>query len=190
MTDHICYKDLFHTEGISILEPQSNPILEGIVVSMTKDTLFIDLGFKMNVKFKKSEFFPTLLNPVTHWSLGDKVQLLFECFDRYDNNVVLSYEKAQKRLKEKAIWDAVEKKKYVNGRVLNAVHGGYSVGIGGLVAFLPKNHLGEHHDKILGQLKTFSVLKASRDNNNVIVSRLSALEAWKKKKKQGPRSSS
>lgn len=185
-SQHPSYLELLRSDGSFYIESKKNPILEGTIVSMTKDTIFVDVGLKMNVKFKRSEFFPTLLNPVTNWSVGDKVQLLLESFDMFDNNVVLSYEKAQRLLKEKAIWDHVEKKKYVNGRILNAVHGGYSVGIGGIVAFLPKNHLGEHHEKMLGQLKTFSVIKANRETNNVIVSRLSALEAWKKKKRQAP----
>lgn len=183
--NYMSYQHLLQKENNFVLNEKEHPLIEGVIVSVTKDTVFVDLGLKMNVKFKKSEFFPTLLNPTSSWNPGEKVLLLLESFDPYENNVVLSYEKAQRILKEKALWDAIESKKYVNGRILNSVHGGYSVGIGGLVAFLPKNHLGEHHEKMLGQLKTFSILRANRENNNVIVSRLSALEAWKKKKKQG-----
>jgi len=108
---HPSFQELLHAEGSFLIQPKNNPIIEGVIVSVTKDTIFVDVGLKMNVKFKRSEFFPTLLNPFTNWSIGDKVQLLLESFDMFDNNVVLSYEKAQRLLKEKAIWDHVEKKK-------------------------------------------------------------------------------
>lgn len=183
LSEHESYGTFLSQNENFLLREKKHHILEGIIVNINKDILYVDLGLKMSIKFKKSEFFRTRLNSNIEWNVGDKVQLLLESFDRFDNSIVLSYEKAQRLLKEKAIWDFIENKKYVNGRILNSVHGGYSVGIGGIVAFLPKNHLGENQEKVLGQLKTFSILRANRDSNNVIVSRLSALEAWKKKKR-------
>lgn len=157
-------------------------LINGIIVNTSKDIIFVDIGLKKNVKFKKSEIYSTFLNSGYSFEIGQIIPLYLENYDYYEGNLILSYEKGQKLLKEKFIWDSLEEKKYVNGRILNYVNGGYSVGIGGLVAFLPKNHLGDLKEKLMGQLKTFSILKMNKANNNVIVSRLSALEAWKTKR--------
>lgn len=156
-------------------------LINGVIVNSSKDIIFVDIGAKKNIKFKKNEIYSTFWNPDSSLEIGQIVPLYIEGYDYYEGNLILSYEKGQKLLKEKYIWDTLEDKKYINGRILNTVNGGYSVGIGGLVAFLPKNHLGDLKDTSIGQLKTFALLKMNKSNNNVIVSRLSALEAWKKK---------
>lgn len=175
--------DSLLSKNLIQLEHGKGQLVTGTIVHISKDILFIDIGTKKNIKFKKSELYNTMLNPMNNsFSIGQQIPFYMENYDNYEHNIILSYDKGQKLLREKMIWDYIEDKKYINGRILNHVNGGYSVGIGGLVAFLPKNHLGDPKEKVMGQLKTFSILKANRINNNVIVSRLSALEAWKKSK--------
>lgn len=175
------FKELLH-ENSSNLDTHNGQLITGIVVNISKDLVFVDIGAKKNIKFKKSEIYPTYFNPLSRLELGEKFSFYLESYDNYESNLILNYEKGQRLLKEETIWKEIQDKKYVNGRILNHVNGGYSVGIGGLVAFLPKNHLGDAKEKVMGQLKTFSLLKVNKQTNNVIVSRLSAIEAWKKKK--------
>nr|YP_007890465.1 ribosomal protein S1 [Andalucia godoyi]AGH23959.1 ribosomal protein S1 [Andalucia godoyi] len=184
--NYVSFEQCLGKENGYLLKERRNQLVEGILVNTSKDMVWVDVGFKMNVKLKKSELYKTHFQAMNEWKVGERVCFLMESFDSYENNLVLSYEKGQKHIKENAIWDLLQKKKYVNGRILNSVHGGYSVGIAGIVAFLPKNHVGDDH--ALGQLKTFSILKANREKKNVIVSRLSALEAWKKKQQRHKKS--
>lgn len=182
MSSYASFAEQLRHQQHFLLQDKEHPLLEGVIVHSTPHMVWVDVGLKMNLKLKKSELFCTPFQSMNQWNVGERVCFQLESFDRYENNVVLSYEKGQKYWKEQAIWDSLQKKKYVNGRILNSVHGGYSVGIAGIVAFLPKNHVGDDH--ALGQLKTFSILKANREKKNVIVSRFSALEAWKKKQQR------
>eukprot|EP00951_Prasinocladus_malaysianus_P010273 scaffold75299_cov25-Prasinocladus_malaysianus.AAC.2 len=60
----------------------------------------------------------------------------------------------------------------VMGRVLNAVNGGYAVGIGGLVAFLPASRASLNTVKKLGVLQPFYVIMLDESSNpvNVVIS--------------------
>ena len=58
----------------------------------------------------------------------------------------------------------------VMGRVLNAVNGGYAVGIAGLVVFLPSSRASLNTVKKLGVLQPFFVLSIDERNGpNVVV---------------------
>lgn len=177
--------NIFNTllrERFMNLDTVQGQIIIGTVVNLSEDLVYVDVGRKKNIKFKKSEIFSDYFNPLNQLKLGQKLHFYLESYDQYENNLVLNYERGQKMMKEQTLWKEIIQKKYINGRILNPVNGGYSVGIGGLVAFLPRNHLGDIKDKTIGELKTFTLLKSNSINNNVIVSRLSAIEAWKKKK--------
>lgn len=170
-------------QGNSIaLNEKKGHLITGVIVNISKDIIFIDIGGKKHVKLKKSELFPTIINPLISLTVGEKIPFYVDHYDYFDNNIVLSYEKGQRLLRERTIWDYVEERKFITGRILNHVNGGYSVGIGGLVAFLPKNHLGQLQEKSMGQLLNFSILKVNRANNNVIVSRLQPYDGFKRKK--------
>jgi ribosomal protein S1 len=103
--------------------------------------------------------------------------------------MVLNHEKALKQIKHQTIWKTIKKnKKHVNGIVLNHVEGGFSVGLGGIVAFLPKDQVppikykkkNKRTDKnsFIGSLKTFYVLNisASKSKRNIILSRTEAIK--------------
>lgn len=181
MSEHKVFSHLLHENAYN-LDTKNGQMITGVVVTVSKDMVYIDVGTKKNIKFKRSEIYGTMFNPIRDIVVGEKISFYLESHDKYENNLVLNYDKGQKLLREETIWKEIQDKKYINGRILNYVNGGYSVGIGGLVAFLPKNHLGDIKEKVMGQLKTFSLLKVNRSTNNVIVSRLSAVEAWKRKR--------
>ena len=60
--------------------------------------------------------------------------------------------------KHQLAWDAIarkrEKRELVSGRILNAVNGGFAVGVSGHVGFLPKNLARDEKGRRLGQDRT------------------------------------
>lgn len=182
MTEHkYFFNKLLQENSISLNEKKGH-LVTGIIVNISKDIVFVDIGSKKHIRFKRSELYPTAINPMISLTVGEKIPLYVDHYDYFDNNIVLSYEKGQRLLRERTIWEYVEQRKFLTGRILNHVNGGYSVGIGGLVAFLPKNHLGQLQEKSMGQLLNFSILKVNRSNNNVIVSRSQAYDSQKRKR--------
>ena len=121
----------------------SFPNLEGKVVSgiVTKidsrnGFIDVDVGFKMPSSFVKEELPEDV-------KLGDRVPLrvkrLQNPFGEMDVDSVSVDQYRKHQLALDAIARKRENRELVTGRVLNAVNGGFAVGVSGHVGFLPKN---------------------------------------------------
>ena len=87
----------------------------------------------------------------------------------------------------KLIENAYTKRYLVKGRILNIVKGGFSVGLSGIVAFLPNSHLVkgkspthkhwvERTKPFIGSILAFKILKMNPARRNIILSRTLAVK--------------
>nr|YP_001315095.1 ribosomal protein S1 [Chlorokybus atmophyticus]ABO15134.1 ribosomal protein S1 [Chlorokybus atmophyticus] len=90
-------------------------------------------------------------------------------------NIILDYKQIKKEGRSLMVWAQLMRtwtmRKRVLGRILNAVNGGYSVGLAGRVAFMPKSKLYTKRCKI-GQLQAFEILNINLVNQNIVVSQV------------------
>src|SRR5688572_651419 len=152
-------------------------IVNGTVVSVTKDYVLVDVGYKSEGMVPIGEF------PITNGSVqvkpGDKVDVLVESRENDNGLIVLSKEKADK-LK---IWDeisaACERDEVVEGVIVSRVKGGLSVDIG-VKAFLPGSQVDlrpiRNLDKLIGEKYKFKVIKFNKKRGNIVLSRRALLE--------------
>jgi ribosomal protein S1 len=121
----------------------SFPNLEGKVVSgiVTKidsrnGFIDVDVGFKMPSSFVKEELPEDV-------KLGDRVPLRVKRLQNPFGEMDVDSVSVDQYRKHQLAWDAIARKRenreLVTGRVLNAVNGGFAVGVSGHVGFLPKN---------------------------------------------------
>ena len=157
-------KNINHNNFSKLLEksaftvtPLEKQIIEGIVIAIKDDVLIINLGLKKNIRFPIKEL---VLSNDTKIKPGDSILFYIEQLKTRDGEIILNYDKAQKELKSRNVWKMIQKnEKFINGIILNYVNGGFSVGIAGMVAFLPKNQILPTKGKkpLVGSLKTFSL---------------------------------
>jgi len=155
------------------LDVKEGSILEGIVINKNKDFLTINLGLKSSVNYPLKNF------KEDTFSVGDKLLFYVEQISFIDGELILNHEKAYREIEFKNIWNLlVKNKQFVNGIILNHVAGGYSVGIGGFVAFLPNNQIPpvKYPQYLIGSKKTFSIININESKKNLVLSRISALE--------------
>src|ERR1700679_2364583 len=110
-------------------------VITGIVISIEKDVVIIDVGLKSEGRVPVREF---MVNGVTpELRAGDEVEVYLEKIENKNGEAVLSREKA---LREEA-WIKLEKAcataQRVEGVIFGRVKGGFTVDIQGAVAFLP-----------------------------------------------------
>ena len=109
-------------------EVAEGEIVRGIVVSVHKDHVLVDVGFKSEGMVALNEF--PMINGQVSIKVGDNVDVLVESRENDYGLIVLSKEKADK-LK---IWDeisaACERDEVVEGIIVSRVKGGLSVDIG------------------------------------------------------------
>ena len=153
-------------------------IVDGRVLSVTKDYVVVDIGYKAEGQIPLSEF----RNDEGEVSVapGDTVEVYVDHADDDDDALVeLSKDKAE-RLR---VWDqisiACERDELVKGRVITRVKGGLSVDIG-VKAFLPGSQVDirpiRNLEKFLNQEYDFKVIKFNKRRGNIVLSRRVLLE--------------
>src|SRR5580698_7921456 len=166
-------------EDYSHLAPPSrHEVLEGRVLKISGNDVFIDVGSKSDGVAPLSQFVDgqgaVAIRP------GDVVDVMIESGHTSEGYVVLSHERAA-RLK---VWDnlenALQQQLTISGLVLGRVKGGLSVDVG-VRAFMPGSQLDmrpvRNLDQFTGQNIPVKVVKLNRKRGNVVVSRkLAVLE--------------
>jgi len=159
-------------------------VVTGKIISVDKDHILVDIGYKSEGQIKINEFIDEDGN--LNAEVGDPVDVMVEWWDDEEERVVLSKEKAAKV----KVWEDI-KKSYdedgtVEGVILNRVKGGFSVDIG-VQAFLPGSQADlrpiRNLDDMVGKTFTFKILKYNRKRSNIVLSRRVILEQEREQKR-------
>ena len=159
-------------------------VVTGHIISIDKDHVLVDIGYKSEGQIRINEFKDEEGN--TAAQVGDAVEVMVEWWDEEEERVVLSKEKAA-NIK---IWDAI-KNSYdedgtVEGVISNRVKGGFSVDIG-VQAFLPGSQADlrpiRNLDELVGKTFEFKILKYNRKRSNIVLSRRAILEKEREDKR-------
>ena len=165
-------------EDYSHLAPPSrHEVLEGRVLKVSGNDVFIDVGFKSDGVAPLAQF--TDLNGAVAVQAGDIVDVMVESGHTSEGYVVLSHEKAA-RLK---VWDnlenALQRQLTISGLVIGRVKGGLSVDVG-VRAFMPGSQVDvrpmRNLEQFTGQNIPVKVVKLNRKRGNVVVSRKLAVQ--------------
>ena len=104
---------------------------------------------------------------------GDIVQVYLEHEETPEGDMLVSGQQAAVRRRVRAVWKELQDRmidgKPVKGRILNSVAGGYSVGIAGLVCFLPNSVATRATTRRIGELQEFKVTQMNPSRKNVVV---------------------
>ncbi len=153
-------------------------VITGKVIRVDDDFAIVDVGLKSEGRVPLKEFAPQGQKPDV--KPGDVVELFVERYEDRDGSIVLSREKARR---EEA-WTNLEKsftaQQRVNGVIFGRVKGGFTVDLGGAVAFLPGSQVDIRPVRdvtpLMGTPQPFQILKMDRARGNIVVSRRAVLE--------------
>jgi small subunit ribosomal protein S1 len=153
-------------------------VVSGRVLRVTDDAVIVDVGLKSEGRVPLKEFAPPGQKPEV--AIGDVVELYVERYEDRDGSIVLSREKARRE----ESWTNLEKahaaNQRVNGTIYSRVKGGFTVDLGGAVAFLPGSQVDIRPVRDVGPLmgtpQPFQILKMDRARGNIVVSRRAVLE--------------
>ena len=154
--------------------PQAGQLVEGIVVQITNDYVYVDIGDKSEGLIPVEEFADDLPKE------GDKVQALLTGHN--SSGPVLSKKKADSKRYLKEIQQAYKDKTPVTGTIAKVVKSGYEVDLGvDRMAFLPISQADaekvEKPESLLGTKSKFYIERLYSDNKlNPVVNRRKFLE--------------
>ena len=153
-------------------------VLSGTVLNIENDLVIIDVGLKSEGRVPLKEF--TMPGQEPTIKAGDTVEVFVERYENKDGEVMLSRDKARR---EEA-WVELEKKfndgVRVEGVIFNRVKGGFTVDLGGAVAFLPGSQVDIRPVRdvapLMNNAQPFQILKMDKARGNIVVSRRAVLE--------------
>ena len=165
-------------ESFEIDTPDEGSVVKGTVLAIEAGQAIIDIGYKMEGRVELKEFSAPGQPPEIE--VGDSVEVYLERVENARGEAVISRDKARR---EEA-WDRLEKayeaEERVEGAIFGRVKGGFTVDLGGAVAFLPGSQVDVRPVRDAGPLmnmaQPFQVLKMDRRRGNIVVSRRAILE--------------
>jgi small subunit ribosomal protein S1 len=156
---------------------QEGEVVTGRIISVDKDYVLVDIGYKSEGQIRIREFIDEEGNITA--KEGDSVEVMVEWWDEDDEVVVLSKEKAAKVKVWEDIKKAYDDNGIISGTIESRVKGGFSVDIG-VQAFLPGSQADlrpiRNLDEMVGQTLPFKILKYNRKRSNIVLSRRVILE--------------
>jgi len=165
-------------ESFDIDTPDEGSVVKGKVIAIEAGQAIIDVGYKMEGRIDLKEF----ANPgqAPEIEVGDTVEVFLDRVENQRGEAVISREKARR---EEA-WDRLEKahatEERVEGAIFGRVKGGFTVDLGGAVAFLPGSQVDVRPVRdagpLMGMAQPFIILKMDRRRGNIVVSRRAILE--------------
>ncbi len=178
MTNAMAEFEALLNESLEIDTPQEGTVVKGRVIAIEAGQAIVDVGYKMEGRVDLKEF----ANPgeTPEVAIGDEVEVYLERVENSRGEAVVSREKARRE----AAWDrlekAFEKEQRVEGAIFGRVKGGFTVDLGGAVAFLPGSQVDVRPVRdagpLMGLKQPFQILKMDRRRGNIVVSRRAILE--------------
>ena len=182
--DQRAYEQFIGMYDQSMRNLAEGEIVKGRVVTITNNSVVIDVGYKSEGLIPVAEFFNEEGKLTV--AVGDDVEVLLEKTEDLEGHILLSYAKAARM----RVWTDVENSfkegRIIKGRVIDRIKGGLTVDVG-VRAFLPGSLADIKPVKNLESLKgrdlEFKVISLDRRRNNIVLSRKAVLEKEYERKK-------
>jgi small subunit ribosomal protein S1 len=165
-------------ESLEIDTPQEGSVVKGRVIAIEAGQAIIDVGYKMEGRVDLKEF--AEIGGTAEIQVGDEVEVFLDRVENSRGEAQISRDKA----KREEAWDRLERayadETRVDGAIFGRVKGGFTVDLGGAVAFLPGSQVDVRPVRdagpLMGMKQPFQILKMDRRRGNIVVSRRAILE--------------
>jgi small subunit ribosomal protein S1 len=162
-------------------------VVKGTVTAIDNDHAMIDVGLKSEGRVALREF--SMPGQPSTLKVGDEVEVYVDRVENMNGESVLSRDRARRE----AAWDSLEGEfaagNRVEGVIFGRVKGGFTVDLGGAVAFLPGSQVDVRPVRDVGPLmdlaQPFVILKMDRRRGNIVVSRRAILEETRAEQRSG-----
>ena len=162
-------------------------VVKGTVTGIENDMALIDVGLKSEGRVPLREF--AAPGQKADLKIGDEVEVFVDRVENHQGEAMLSRDRARRE----AAWDKLEgehaKGERVEGVIFGRVKGGFTVDLGGAVAFLPGSQVDIRPVRDVQPLmdlpQPFQILKMDRRRGNIVVSRRAILEETRAEQRSG-----
>ena len=172
MMDDSTFDTLFQQSFSAVQEDQ---MVKGTVMQVTKDNIYVDIGFKSLGVIPRAEF-----GTADIFKAGDEIDVFIEKIEDVNGRMLLSRRRADFMKTWEEILKLNETQQIVQVRILRRIKGGMVVDLLGIEAFLPGSQIDvrpvRDFDAWVGKMIDVRVVKVNHPSENVVVSHKVLLE--------------
>ena len=169
-------EELINTYDESLKTAKDNEVVTGVIKSISKREVRVDIGMKSDAIIPISEF---RYNP--DLKVGDEVEVFIENLEDKNGQLKLSHKKACQTRSWDRVNQALENDEVIKGYVKSRTKGGMIVDVFGIEAFLPGSQIDvrpiRDYDVFVDKTMEFKVVKIKQEYKNVVVSHKALIEA-------------
>ncbi|MEQ1688253.1 MAG: S1 RNA-binding domain-containing protein, partial [Sphingopyxis sp.] len=162
-------------------------VVKGTITAIENDLAVIDVGLKSEGRVPLREF--AMPGQKAELAVGDEVEVFVDRVENANGEAMLSRDRARRE----AAWDRLEteftNETRVEGVIFGRVKGGFTVDLGGAVAFLPGSQVDirpvRDVQPLMDIAQPFQILKMDRRRGNIVVSRRAILEESRAEQRTG-----
>ena len=159
-------------------QAKQGSVVKGRIIELQNDAVVVDVGLKSEGRISLKEFSTPGQEPEI--KVGDEVDVFVDRMEDKNGETVLSREKARREEAWLEMEISHKKNERVTGVIFGRVKGGFTVDLGGAVAFLPGSQVDIRPIRditpLMGTPQPFHILKMDRQRGNIVVSRRAVLE--------------
>jgi small subunit ribosomal protein S1 len=153
-------------------------VVTGRVVSVDKDVVLVDVGYKSEGVIALEEF-RTKTGEIGV-TAGEEIEVYLEQMEDAEGRIVLSKQKVDRQKIWTRLFKAFENQETMEGVITRRIKGGLVLDINGVDCFLPASQVGlrptSDLDQFIGQTVGVRIIKFNRGRGNVVASRRVLLE--------------
>lgn len=132
----------------SLKRLEEGTVVEGTVVDIVGDDIFVDLGYKADGIVPKDEFSYTEEVPSSQYKVGDKITAYILKMNNGQGNILLSTKRLQRKKLQEEFEAAVKADKAIEAKVVDVVKGGVIAENGATKIFIPQGQLAERVENL------------------------------------------
>ena len=179
------FADMFEKSFVQRSRLEAGQMVETIIVKISGDWIFLDLGGKGEGYLEKKEMLDETGNLKV--KEGDRVRAYF--LSSENNEMHFTTKIGSGPGKQSQFEDAWRNKLPVDGTIVKEVKGGFEVKLGGSVrAFCPFSQTGmrrnENQAEFIGKTLPFNIAEYEEGGRNIVLSRRAILDQEKRDKKE------
>lgn len=165
-------------ESFSAAAPLEGSVVKGTIVAIENDLAIIDVGLKTEGRVPVREF--QTPGDDSTLEVGQEVEVFLERIENALGEAILSRDKARREEAWVRLEGSLERNERVEGIIFGRVKGGFTVDLGGAVAFLPGSQVDVRPIRdvtpLMNITQPFQILKMDKRRGNIVVSRRAILE--------------
>ncbi len=155
----------------SLKKLEEGTVVEGTIVDIINDDIFVDLGYKADGVIPRDEFSYSEEKARDKYKVGDKITAYILKMNNGQGNILLSTKRLERKKLRDEFEESVKEEKPVNAKVTDVVNGGVIAESGSIKIFVPQTQLAKKDvalDVYKGKTLALKIIEYNPDKRKII----------------------